>query len=157
LGIVNRRLGRYAEAEHHRGAVAIHREVDDLPGEGRALGNLGFVEMGLGAYDAAREHHTRSLEIHRERGDRADEAVSLTNLGAVLERLGRYPEALDHHERALAIYHDIGYRIGEADALHGIGIGVGIGIVRRRAGRPDQATDPLRDAIATARESAKPT
>ncbi|NEQ47513.1 MAG: CHAT domain-containing protein [Leptolyngbya sp. SIOISBB] len=84
-------------------ALEIYREVKDLQGEARALGNLGIVASNLGRYQQAIELYEQSLAIKRGLGDLEGQGVTLENLGDVYYHLEDYELAIDIYERSLAI------------------------------------------------------
>jgi CHAT domain-containing protein/Tfp pilus assembly protein PilF len=125
-------LGNIAVAHHQQGdrlnalrlykeALAVHREVGDRVGEGRALSNIGALSQELGRIEDALRYGSEALVIRRELGDRAGEAVTVANLGLAHHQLGRLQEALGCFEEALRIDRELGNRIGESTTLDSLG------------------------------------
>jgi tetratricopeptide (TPR) repeat protein/CHAT domain-containing protein len=108
LGVVNRRLGKYAESEgFYRRSLAIRiktlgvNHVDVA----QTLNNLANLYDDQGRYAEAEELLKRALAT-RERAlgaNHADVATTLASLGIATYHEGKYAEAEEHFKRALAI------------------------------------------------------
>ena len=98
-------------------ALDLYREVGDLHGEGKTLGNLGVLFSDMGDFTQAIENYSRAHVIYQQIGDRHGESVILNNLGLVTARQGRIELGISYVEEALAICREIGDRQGEASRL----------------------------------------
>ncbi|BAY16143.1 TPR repeat-containing protein [Anabaenopsis circularis NIES-21] len=103
-------------------ALVIYREIKDLKGEGKALGNLGVAYQTLGDYVKAIEYQQQHLVIAREIKDSKGEGQSLGNLGNVYYSLGEYAKAIDYQQQSLAIIREIKDRLGEEQLLGNLGL-----------------------------------
>jgi tetratricopeptide (TPR) repeat protein len=122
------------------------RELDDLSGEGTALGNLGLAYSTIGRMEDAIKHHRQSLVISRKIGDRRGESASLGNLANVYKNLGRLEDAVEHHLQRLTIAREIGDRRGEGNAFGGLGLAY------QSLGRVEDAIEHHRQYLDIARE-----
>jgi len=118
------------------------RQTGDLPGQARALNNLGLADWQQGRYQQATDHHQQAVVALHRIGDSVGEARSLGNLGVVYERLGRYQEATERLQEALTLFRDMDDSYGEAYTL------INLGSVQERLGDYQQATDHLEQALA---------
>ena len=83
--------------------LSISLELNNLPGQLSALGNLGVINRRLGNLKLALENLDRSLIIARKIGDRPAECQNTGNAGTAYTDMGEYKLALRHHKQALAI------------------------------------------------------
>lgn len=89
-------------------ALAIRRELGDLPGVGATLNGLGIVHRNLGQLTSAIDSFEQSLAVRRRLGDRMGEARTLDNLGQVWLARHRYDRTIACQEQALAIAQEAG-------------------------------------------------
>jgi tetratricopeptide (TPR) repeat protein len=123
VGLAHYYLGEMKKAiGYFEQALAIHREVGNLRGEGVDLGNLGLAYTSLGEVEKAIGYYDRALAIDREIGDRQGEVADLGILGDAYHGLGEMEKALGYYEMQLAIAREIGDRGGEGRALGGLGL-----------------------------------
>jgi tetratricopeptide (TPR) repeat protein len=102
-------------------ALALYRDLGDLPSQAHALNQLGFLHIETGDYPAAAASHQQALALARRVGDRIVEGDALTYLGLVQLLTGDYPAAAASQQQALTLFADLGYRAGQAYALHALG------------------------------------
>jgi tetratricopeptide (TPR) repeat protein len=95
--------------------------LEDKPGEGAALGNLGNAYTDLGEYRKAIQFHEQHLAIARETSDRQGEGTSLGNLGIAYKNLSEVRKAIEFYKQHLEIACEIGDRRGESRALGNLG------------------------------------
>ncbi len=122
MGIVEMRLGRYADAlGHAQSAVSLAgpQIYNNCDTEAAALNELGSVQDDLGRYDEALQSLTGALGLHRRLGDRDGEANDLTSLGIAQEHLGRYADAMASEKAAVAL--ELQHPVYAANALGNIG------------------------------------
>ncbi len=108
LGLLNRRLGQFAEAEqHYVEALAIREQLLE-PGHPEIaglLGNLGVL-MGIQAkWDESESYFVLALDKQRTAHGNEHPAVAtaLNNLSVLMLRTGRPEDALQYQEQSLAI------------------------------------------------------
>jgi DNA-binding SARP family transcriptional activator/tetratricopeptide (TPR) repeat protein len=102
-------------------ALALYRDLGDLPGQAEALNQLGFLHTLAGDYAVAAASHEQALALARSGSDGIMEADALTHLGLVQRLTGDYTAAAASQQRALALCRDLGYRGGQAYALLSLG------------------------------------
>jgi tetratricopeptide (TPR) repeat protein/transcriptional regulator with XRE-family HTH domain len=102
-------------------ALAIRKDVGDLPGEAQSACNMAEHFVRIKRVDEALDLLRRALEIHRLAGHRYGEGVALNNFGEAYLALGRVDDAIDHLKRARAIFAEIGETRGEGYALNNLG------------------------------------
>ena len=95
---------------HHEQAIALYRQLDNLPDELRTYNSLAMFYLFAGDYLNARAHYNHCLENYRRMGERPAIGLALNNLGAVCAHLGDYAAAQSCFEEALAIKRRIGDR-----------------------------------------------
>lgn len=113
---------RMAEAtEYFEPALAIRRQIGDLPGEVQTATSLADTYLLLQRYDEALELLKRAVEIQRQAANPYSEGVVLNNLGETYLALGRVAEAVDSLEHARDIFREIDDSRGEGYALNNLG------------------------------------
>ena len=122
-------------------ALACHRETGNHGHEAGVLCNLGYAELGLGAYDAAAERLLASRALFANVGQRRSEGVVLINLALVDLNTGQPQKALDHALEALPLLTASGSRGSEAAALRVRGQ------ARSALGQAQAAFDDLASAL----------
>ena len=78
---------------HYEESLAIRRRLNDRPGTGSALNNLGEVARWQDDLAGARTYYEESLVLAREAKDEYSIALVLGNLGALARVAGRNAEA----------------------------------------------------------------
>jgi tetratricopeptide (TPR) repeat protein len=106
VSAVDRVVGRRA-ADHHRQALAIHRDVGDRHGAAAALNGLGEAARSAGDAADAIRFHTDALDTAGRIDDRCEQARAHSGLGSAHESLGEHAHARRHHGLALALYTDL--------------------------------------------------
>lgn len=101
----------------HTAAIEAARVLHDLPGQARALSNLGVMHRRSGNYPAAAQAAEEALGIYGDTGDQLEQANSLADLAVVQWLTGDYLQASQTLARALGIYRDTGDRRGQANSL----------------------------------------
>ena len=140
-------LSNYPQALNHwQQSLDLARELGDLPGQWKALNNLGAVYQDQGDYPKSIEYLEQTLNIAREIGDRQGEGNALGNLGLTYNELGEYQRAIDFHQQSLAIKREIGDRRGEGNVLGNLGIAY------KELGEYQRAIDFHQQYLAIARE-----
>ena len=113
---------RMADAtEYFEPALAIRRQIHDLPGEVQTATSLADTYRLLQRYDEALELLKRALEIQRQAANPYSQGVVLNNLGETYLALGRVAEAVDSLEHARNIFREIDDSRGEGYALNNLG------------------------------------
>jgi tetratricopeptide (TPR) repeat protein len=99
----------------------ICQEIDDIDGEGQALGNLGYVELCLGNYAQAEDFIQQDLNITRQTGNRHSEAEALMLMGLCKNVQAQWAEAAALFNLGQQISNEIGDQEIEMYALGGLG------------------------------------
>lgn len=128
-------------------ALDIHRQRGRTAYSGDTLRGLSHAHRGLGHPDVARDHIEQALELARDHANLAWEAFWLVEYGHVRIALDDLPGALTAFQRAAMLHRRLGDRSREARAHDGTGI------VYRLMGRPDDAADFHRLAVAVFRDT----
>lgn len=116
---LRRRMGD--ATEYFEPALAIRRQIRDLPGEVQTATSLADTYRLLQRYDEALELLKRALEIQRQAANPYSQGVVLNNLGETYLALGRVAEAVDSLEHARDIFREIDDSRGEGYALNNLG------------------------------------
>lgn len=106
---------------HHEQAIALYRQLGNLPDELRTYNSLAMFYLFAGDYLRARDHYSHCLENYRRIGERPAVGLTLNNLGAVYAHLGDYDASQSCFEEALAIKRRIGDRQMEGLILCNLG------------------------------------
>ncbi|MFI6587440.1 tetratricopeptide repeat protein, partial [Embleya sp. NPDC050493] len=102
-------------------ALAIHQELGDRHGEGRAWNNLGLALQEVRRFEEAIDAHRQDLRICQELGDRHGEGRAWNNLGLALREVRRFQEAIDAHTTAATAFREMGNRHTEGMAWNNLG------------------------------------
>ncbi|MEW6468112.1 MAG: tetratricopeptide repeat protein [Bacteroidota bacterium] len=136
LGLVSRSRGDYDQAiEYYLQSLKLREDINDLPGEGSALVNIGNVYYNkatltnnIELMNQAQSYYQQALELFEKLGDRLTVATCLSNIGntslviAMSERdTAGYSKSLDYLLRALDIRKAAGDMAGIALTLNNIG------------------------------------
>jgi predicted ATPase/transcriptional regulator with XRE-family HTH domain len=127
--------------------LALFEELEDKPGQARALSGLGLIEMDVGEYDQAILRFEGALEIWRTVGNRRGEATVLLHLGRLLGNEGEYHGAQKVYLEALAIGQEIRDMGSVAYCYHHLGR------LARRQGMPEAAQPYLDLALSVSRDA----
>jgi DNA-binding SARP family transcriptional activator/Tfp pilus assembly protein PilF len=154
LGVAFTRRRMDEAAGYFEQALAIRREIADLPGEAQTATNLADIYLWLKRYDEALDLLKRALEIQRQAANPYSEGVVLNNLGEAYLALGRIGEAVDSLEHAREMFAGIGDIRGEGYALDNLGeayLALGraadaVGVLERALGLRHSSGDPLDEA-----------
>jgi tetratricopeptide (TPR) repeat protein len=99
-----------------REALDIFTELGDLPREGQARGNLGFVAAHAGRWDEAIEWFSTSRDVFARCGDAVGRALADLNLGEALVKQRRTEEAEPVLEESARILRSVAFADGAAYA-----------------------------------------
>ncbi|MEJ2487531.1 MAG: tetratricopeptide repeat protein, partial [Anaerolineales bacterium] len=124
-----RNMGIVAELEHqisqseeyHKKALAKHREIKDIRGEGFTLNSLGILNRVNGEYLIAKDYLKQGLVLWTSVGDLFGQASWFAHMGLVNLALGEWIECKNNLEQALSIHQQIENRNGEAFTLNDLG------------------------------------
>ncbi len=103
-----------AKASHEQ-ALAIYRELNDLPGEALASRYLGMNLLQLAHYEPARKNLDRAIELYGQLGDVAGLATAYNNLVYLVERS---PEKDTFRELALRYAREAKDKPAECSVTH---------------------------------------
>lgn len=154
LGVAFTRRRMDEAAGYFEQALAIRRQIADLPGEAQTATNLADAYLRLERYDEALELLKRALEIQRQAANPYSEGVVLNNLGEAYLALGRIGDAVDSLEHARDMFAGIGDIRGEGYALDNLGeayLALGrpadaVGVLERALDLRHSSGDPLDEA-----------
>lgn len=97
------------------------RLVNNRPGEGAALGNLGDTHTKMGEVRKAIEYYLQALVISREMGSRLGMSFGLGSLGNAYSLLDDFDKAIGYFMQSLDIALEIGHRRQEGIVLGNLG------------------------------------
>ncbi|MFI0771456.1 ATP-binding protein [Streptomyces melanosporofaciens] len=129
-----------------RRALEMHRELGNQGGEGNALRILSAIQRDRGQPEEALGSAEGALEIARTHRNHMWEGYWLLELGRAQQANGAFDAALVSFQRAASLQRRLGDRAREARAWDGAGE------TYRRLGRPGEAADFHRRAVAAHRE-----
>ncbi|MFW6048510.1 MAG: tetratricopeptide repeat protein, partial [Candidatus Natronoplasma sp.] len=119
-GLVLLRKGEYDQAGNlFEEEMKIARNERE---KGKALHNLGVVEMHRGMYEKAKEHFEKVVRIREKLDEKIGLCNTLNNLGVIYRHQGNFEEAIRHYESSLELRQDIGDKTGISDSLNNLGI-----------------------------------
>lgn len=151
LGVAVNNRGQYTLArQYFEDSLSIARSIGDRLGESTVLTNLGVLTSGIGDYEQAQHLLEQALQLARETRDPTGENINLLNLAFVVSCRGRVETALTCLAEALS-----GTYLSEDRPVRGYVLNV-TGRVLLEAGRPAEAVEPLRQAIALREELGQP-
>lgn len=128
-------------------ALDIHQRLGQVAYEGDTLRGLSHAHRGLGRPAMAREYIEQALDLARAHSNVAWEAHWLVEHGHVLIAVDDLPGALTSFQHAAVLHRRLGDRSREAWAHDGTGT------TYRLMGRPDDAADFHRLAVAVFRDT----
>ncbi|HEY6074869.1 MAG TPA: tetratricopeptide repeat protein, partial [Anaerolineales bacterium] len=143
-------LGRYAESKKYwENALELFQGVGDRRKGMDVLNNLGVVADAGGDYSGAFERYNSALELAREMGYRDGEIVFLTNRGSEQVALGNFAAAEGDLNLALELAGTAGSWILPLTHYY-------LAEARLRLGKPEQALQAARTALALGRADGAP-
>eukprot|EP00055_Hartaetosiga_balthica_P004707 m.12794 g.12794 ORF g.12794 m.12794 type:complete len:570 (+) comp4060_c0_seq1:30-1739(+) len=89
--------------EYYKSTLEITRALNDIAGEGRAVGNLGNAFTAIGEFQEAIVQHKRRYEIAVDANDLAAKARACGNLGNAYSALGDYIDAINYYQQSLKV------------------------------------------------------
>ncbi len=141
LAMLNRRLGRYAEALGlARQALATFEALGHAVAVGRVQHAIGVIYHSWNRYDDAFAAYEAALARYEAADLRHEQMSVRTNLALILEERGAYHAALDRHERALQDSRALGLTSMVAICLENIAM------LNGRLGRYAEAAEWYRQA-----------
>jgi serine/threonine protein kinase/tetratricopeptide (TPR) repeat protein len=153
IGSVYFQKGQYSEGQTYFERALELREKAKVPNEiADTLHNLAETLAMEGRFDQALARYLRALELRRTSGDRRGAAIESYSIGTIFDYQGRYGAAIKSKEEALTSYRDLKQKdmwLGEI--LSGVGRSLSL------AGRMDDATKHLDEAMGLARDLNNPT
>jgi tetratricopeptide (TPR) repeat protein len=153
IGSVYFQKGQYSEGQTYFERALELREKAKVPNEiADTLHNLAETLAKEGRFDQALSRYLRALDLRRTSGDRRGAAIESYSIGTIFDDQGRYGAAVKSKEEALASYRDLKQKdmwLGEI--LSGAGRSLSL------AGRMDDATKYLDEAMSLARDLNNPT
>ncbi len=150
VGMIQQNLGVVADISgdteaafsHYFAALHAFESTHDSQAMTLVLNNLGVVQMKAGRLGDARSSYDRALTLARYRGDLLSEGVIEENIAELEMKRGNVGGAYPSIDRALEVAELRQDRMRRAAALKLRGIAL------RVSGRPVEALDPLRSAMA---------
>ncbi|VVJ20519.1 Transcriptional regulator [Amycolatopsis camponoti] len=131
-------------------ALRLRRELDDPFGELKSANALGLARLRARELTAARDLFDRVTTLAGVLGEQYWLAVAANNTANVDLELESFERAQQLLTDALARFRRLGLRSGEGDALRGLSR------TERELGRPAEAYEHIRAAVAIAREDENP-
>ena len=114
--------GDFAAAERLlQESLALHREIDDPNGAGRALSGLAYLSLCQGHYPEAEAQAREAIDRARATGDRRLLYGSLSQLAVALHGQGQWAAARELYEQALEVARELGTPFEMGHALNEIG------------------------------------
>ena len=105
LGKTLDRMGRYREAlGHAEQALDLFEAAGNLPGQARALNNVGWYHALLGDHQQALTRSRQALGLQRGLGDRCGEANTWDTLGYSHHQLGHHAKAVSCYQQAIGMF-----------------------------------------------------
>ncbi len=153
IGNVYLAKGQYSEAQTYFERTLELREKAGVPPGDMAdsAHNLGETFSKEGKYDEALAQYLRALSFRRTANDKRGAAIESYSTGNVFDEEGRFGAAVKAKEEALQSYRALNQRdVWLAEILSGYGKSLGL------AGRTDDASKPLEEALSLARELQNP-
>jgi tetratricopeptide (TPR) repeat protein len=149
-GMIQQNLGVVADIagdseaafSHYYASLYAFEATHDSQAMTLVLNNLGVVQAKSGRFDEAKSSYDRALTLARYRGDLLSEGVIEENIAELEMKRGRVDAATASIDRALEIAELRQDRMRRAAALKLRGIAC------RVSGRPADALDPFRTAMA---------
>jgi tetratricopeptide (TPR) repeat protein len=139
--------GEYAEAQtYFERALDIREKIKAPQDIANSLHNLGESLRWMGKYDQALAHYLRALEEWRAGGAARQAAEESYSIGMIFDYQGRYGAAVKSKGEALQAFRDL--KLGDywlSEILAGLGSSLAL------AGRPDEASTHLDEALTVAR------
>ena len=140
--------GEFSEAQTYFERALDIREQTKVPREmADTLHNLGETLGRMGKYDQALTRYLRALDLRRTDGDTRAAAMESYSIGTIFDYQGRYGAAAKSKGEALQAFRELKQRdtwFGEI--LSGLGRSLAL------AGRPEEASRNLDEALTVARE-----
>ena len=134
-------MGRYREAlGHARAGAGPVRGRGNLPGQARALNNVGWYHALLGDHQQALIRSRQALGLQRELGDRCGEANTWDTLGYSHHQLGHHAKAASCYQQAIDMFSNSA-RARQAEAL------IHLGDMPRRRPHPGRGHGIWRQAL----------
>lgn len=142
IGTAYRATGRsHLAVETQRRALAIFREVADVPGTATAQSNLGAAYRDAGRFDEALVSSWQAYKVDQARNEPGNMAISLYQIGLTLTAAGRPADAIPVICESLGALRQTGHQRGEALVLYALAA------AHTRLGQHDAAVDHYRAAL----------
>jgi len=104
LSYINSRLANYPSAlEQASTALLLARQVNNVPGIGKAYNSLGNIYDNMGDHDAALKNYQKALEVYSSAKDKSGIARVYMNLSVVYNKTNRTEEAESLLRKAISI------------------------------------------------------
>ncbi len=121
-GMLSWCCGDYSKSRaFHERDLALRRELEDVRGIARALGNLCVVFLRQKQWKAAEAYGQESLAEYRSLRDEVGSVRMLNSLGGIATHQQDYLKAENLYREALSVHRAIGDADGSADVLHNLG------------------------------------
>ena len=148
IGNVYLAKGDYPEAQtYFERTLELREKANVRPKElADTLHNLGETLSKEGRYDQALAQYLRAIDLRRNSDDRRGAAVESYSMGTIFDAQGRYGAAVKAKEEALQTFRELNQKDSWlAEILGGYGHSLSL------AGRTDDASKPLGEALSVAR------
>ncbi|HRI60825.1 MAG TPA: sensor histidine kinase, partial [Saprospiraceae bacterium] len=105
--------------------LAIFSKLNDLEGQGRALGNIGSTWQEMTVNDSAIVYQLRSLDLKERLGNMGDVASALSNIANIYSDEHAYDKAIEMLQRALRIRRELGEEKRSMFTLNNLAVAYG--------------------------------
>lgn len=127
-------------------ALAIQRQINNLPGQSELLDNMGKLDLWRGTPDVALQHFQDALGLREKVSDRRGLAHSHLNMGWAYHQQGHLEEAKQEYDQARKLSEET----GDASAL--IATLEAEGQLLEELGQPDEALERYQVGLEMARK-----
>jgi len=148
IGAAYNAKGDFSEAQTYFERALDIREQTKAPQDiANTLHNLGESLKSMGKYDQALSRYLRALDQWRAGGNARQAAEESYSIGMIFDYQGRYGAAVRSKSEALQTFRDLKLRdYWLSEILGGLGYSLAL------AGRPDEASKHLDEALTVARD-----
>lgn len=145
LGDVLRRQGKFSDArETYEKGLELARELQDLRGQGVAMGQLGtlaLLEHSDGWFAEASRRYYAALEFFEQLREPASQSVAHHQLGMLFHEARLWDNAENHYRQAARIKDELGDLVGACRTWNQLAV------LSVAAGKPEAAEEWFRKAI----------
>lgn len=117
-GGIHHRLGNFRETiAACETSVQLYQEIDDVPGQARALNNLANAYNDLGEWQLASEAYHKSLSVNQQIGNIQEQGFNANNLATIQLARGEWEDAARLFRESNEIWKQVGAALPDAVTL----------------------------------------